>query len=191
MTLSGFHCCPSFQTSPVGASPSPFQLSLIQMDSCINFPNSPALPGLAQLVSPQIQDACLPLFDLVWPTDHLVPGAYTSHVCSFPLTPPGVTQPPRGLRPLFKEPRLQVKPSVNCTFPGAGGTLMYLHATWWNLSRFLCDPMDSSLHQAPPSMGFSRQEYWSGLPFPSPGNVANPGIVVNSEISLWLARDGY
>ena len=32
----------------------------------------------------------------------------------------------------------------------------------------LCDTMDSSLHQAPPSMGFSRQEYWSGLPFPSP-----------------------
>ena len=32
----------------------------------------------------------------------------------------------------------------------------------------LCDPMDSSLHQAPSSMGFSRQEYWSGLPFPSP-----------------------
>ena len=28
----------------------------------------------------------------------------------------------------------------------------------------LFDPMDSSLHQAPPSMGFSRQEYWSGLP---------------------------
>ena len=25
------------------------------------------------------------------------------------------------------------------------------------------------VHQAPPSMGFSRQEYWSGLPFPSPG----------------------
>ena len=29
----------------------------------------------------------------------------------------------------------------------------------------LCDPMDSSLHQAPPSMGFSRQEYWSGCHF--------------------------
>ena len=40
----------------------------------------------------------------------------------------------------------------------------------------LCDPMDSSLHQAPPSMGFSRQEYWSGLPFPSSGNLPNPGI---------------
>ena len=31
-------------------------------------------------------------------------------------------------------------------------------------------------HQAPPSMGFSRQEYWSGLPFPSPGDLTNPGI---------------
>ena len=31
-------------------------------------------------------------------------------------------------------------------------------------------------HQAPPSMGFSRQEYWSGLPFPSPEDLPNPGI---------------
>ena len=32
-------------------------------------------------------------------------------------------------------------------------------------------------YQAPRSMGFSRQEYWSGLPFPSPGDLPNPGIV--------------
>ena len=31
-------------------------------------------------------------------------------------------------------------------------------------------------YQAPPSMRFSRQEYWSGLPFPSPGDLPNPGI---------------
>ena len=31
-------------------------------------------------------------------------------------------------------------------------------------------------YQAAPSMGFSRQEYWSGLPFPSPGDLPNPGI---------------
>ena len=31
-------------------------------------------------------------------------------------------------------------------------------------------------YEAPPSMGFSRQEYWSGLPFPSPGDLPNPGI---------------
>ena len=30
--------------------------------------------------------------------------------------------------------------------------------------------------QAPLSMGFSRQEYWSGLPFPSPGDLPNRGI---------------
>ena len=30
--------------------------------------------------------------------------------------------------------------------------------------------------QAPPSMEFSSQEYWSGLPFPSPGDLPNPGI---------------
>ena len=31
-------------------------------------------------------------------------------------------------------------------------------------------------HQAPLSMGFSRQEYWSGLPFPSPEDLPDPGI---------------
>ena len=31
-------------------------------------------------------------------------------------------------------------------------------------------------YQAPPSMGFFRQEYWSGLPFPPPGDLPDPGI---------------
>ena len=31
-------------------------------------------------------------------------------------------------------------------------------------------------YQAPPSMAFSRQEYWSGLPCPTPGDLPNPGI---------------
>ena len=34
----------------------------------------------------------------------------------------------------------------------------------------------TAAHQAPLSMGFSRQEYRSGLPFPSPGNLPDPGI---------------
>ena len=38
-----------------------------------------------------------------------------------------------------------------------------------------CDPMDCNL-QAPLSLGFSRQEYWGGLPVPSPGDLPNPGI---------------
>ena len=36
--------------------------------------------------------------------------------------------------------------------------------------------MDCIAHQAPLSMGFSRQEYWSGLPCPSPGDLPDPGI---------------
>ena len=32
------------------------------------------------------------------------------------------------------------------------------------------------VHQPPPSMEFSRQESWSGLPFPSPGDLPDPGI---------------
>ena len=40
-----------------------------------------------------------------------------------------------------------------------------LFATPWTVS-----------YQAPPSMGFSRQEYWSGLPFPSSGNLPDRGI---------------
>ena len=40
---------------------------------------------------------------------------------------------------------------------------------------FSCDPMDYN----PPdslSMGFARQEYWSGLPFPCPGDLSDPGM---------------
>ena len=39
----------------------------------------------------------------------------------------------------------------------------------------LCDPWTVA-HQAPLSMGFSRQEYWSGLPLPTPGDLPDPGI---------------
>ena len=38
-------------------------------------------------------------------------------------------------------------------------------------------------HQAPLSMGFPRQEYWSGLSFPSPGDLSNPGIEQVSPVS--------
>ena len=40
-----------------------------------------------------------------------------------------------------------------------------LFATLWTVA-----------YQAPLSMGFSRQEHWSGLPFPSPGDLPEPGI---------------
>ena len=43
--------------------------------------------------------------------------------------------------------------------------------------------------QAPLSMEFSRQEYWSGLPFPSPGDLPNPGIEPSSLVSPALQVD--
>ena len=53
-----------------------------------------------------------------------------------------------------------------------------------SLSRVqLCDPMDLA-HQAPLSMGFFRQEYWSVLPFPPPGDLPNSGIEPTSLMSF-------
>ena len=49
--------------------------------------------------------------------------------------------------------------------------------------------------QASLSMEFSRQEYWSGLPFPSPGNLSDPGIVIPgfilSHVLVPKQGDGY
>ena len=53
---------------------------------------------------------------------------------------------------------------------------VWLFATLWTIAR-----------QAPPSMGFSRQEYWGGLPFPLPGDFPDPGIEPTSLMSLTLA----
>ena len=55
--------------------------------------------------------------------------------------------------------------------------LLFSHciATLCNFMPTLCNPMDCS---QPDSFvqGFSRQDYWSGLPFPSPGHIPKPGI---------------
>ena len=53
-----------------------------------------------------------------------------------------------------------------------------LFATLWTVA-----------HQAPLSMGFSRQEYWIGLPYPPPGAIPNPGIEPESPASPALQVD--
>ena len=50
-------------------------------------------------------------------------------------------------------------------------SVMSNSATPWNV-----------VHQVPLSMGFSRQEYWSGVPFPIPGNLRDPGIESGSTV---------
>ena len=60
---------------------------------------------------------------------------------------------------------------------GAGPNIVII-VFIYSLSRALlfCDPMDCIACQVPLSMGFSRQEYWNGLPFPPEGNLPDPGI---------------
>ena len=76
--------------------------------------------------------------------------------------------------------------------------VLQMTITKWNarnlllllLSRFshvrLCVIPQTAAHQAPPSLGFSRQEHWSGLPFPSPMHESEKGkwrcsVVSNSQ----------
>ena len=53
----------------------------------------------------------------------------------------------------------------------------------------LCNPMDYIAHQSPLSVGFFRREYWSGLPFPSPGDLSDPGIESVSPVAPALQVD--
>ena len=50
---------------------------------------------------------------------------------------------------------------------GQGSLLLLLLLSSFSRVR-LCATPETAAHQAPPSLGFSRQEHWSGLPFPSP-----------------------
>ena len=53
----------------------------------------------------------------------------------------------------------------------------------------LCETPWTAAHQGPLSTGFSREEYWNGLPFPSPGHLPNPGIEPASPVSpAWAGR---
>ena len=71
----------------------------------------------------------------------------------------GLVSPPTDLREVFVLKERKVM-SHSC---------VQLFATPWTVA-----------YQAPLSMVFSRQEYWSGLPFPSPGDLPDPGIELRS-----------
>ena len=67
---------------------------------------------------------------------------------------------------------------INCVLVFSHSVMSESSATTQTLAR-----------QAPLSMGFSRQEYWSGLPFPSPGDLPSPKIEPPSLVSPTLAVD--
>ena len=82
-----------------------------------------------------------------------------------------------------KDTQLEVEPDsfkhcVKCVCVLSCFSRVWFFAALWTIA-----------HQAPLSKGFSRQEYWSGLPFPSPGDLSNPGIEPTSLTSPALEAD--
>ena len=104
----------------------------------------------------------------------------------------------KTLAPSMKRMELKAQaPSADCTPVGKIAAADYLTTA---LSKSPClfihtgAPQLSPVtlfrtvaHQAPLTMGFSRQEYWSGLPFPTPGDLPHPGVEPAALTSLALA----
>ena len=67
-----------------------------------------------------------------------------------------------------------------CNATGGGGVQLLSHVQLFATLR-------TAAHQAPLSMGFSRQEYWSGLPFPPPGDLPEPRTELKSPVSSAMA----
>ena len=90
---------------------------------------------------------------------------------------------PASLQQQLSDFSLRVNGSPLCRPP-------YFQSVACSVTQFVCDPFVTpwtAACQAPLSVGFSRQEYWSGLPFPSPGNLPDPGIEPSSPVSPSLA----
>ena len=82
-------------------------------------------------------------------------------------------------------PRSLVEEAVHCS-PEHTCTLLLCVHTSMHAQSLSCVHLFVTLwpvaHQAPLSMEFFRQEYWRGLPFPSPGDVPDPGIEPSSPV---------
>ena len=84
---------------------------------------------------------------------------------------------------IFAVPRLvPASPGLPCMFAGCSPCVLSRSAMFDSLR-----PRGLETRQFPLSMGFSRQEYWSGLLFPPPGDLPDPEIQPTSLMSLALA----
>ena len=80
--------------------------------------------------------------------------------------------------------RALIKGSLGCDLDGIStGCNTYV----CSVMSTLCGPMDCIACQVPLSMEFSRQEYWSGSPFPTPGDLPGPEMKPESLVSPVLA----
>ena len=87
----------------------------------------------------------------------------------------GLPFPPPGDLP---DPGIELRSPMSPALHAACSSLSHKKRLKWSrsvVSDSLWPPWTVA-QQASPSMGFSRQEYWTGLPFPSPGDLPDPGI---------------
>ena len=82
---------------------------------------------------------------------------------------------------LSRSPNFTLSPWFNVLYT------LWVYAKWLQSCPTLWNPMDCS-PQLPLSKGFSRQEYWSGLPCPPPVDLPDPGIEPASLMSPAIAR---
>ena len=95
------------------------------------------------------------------------------------LAPQGKRTEPRGSTDCGPLPRVAAVGSLEVRIMCGQISVCVCVCFSSQLCPTLCDPMDCSL-PTPLSMGFSRQECWSGLPSPSPGDLPNPVIKPSS-----------
>ena len=88
------------------------------------------------------------------------------------------------------------KSLVSYLFPLFGKRKEKLGWKWIMLKKHACTcsaqlfaTLQTAAHQAPLSMGFSKQEYWNKLPLPPPGDLPDPGMEPMSPMSLALADE--
>ena len=135
-----------------------------------------ASPSLFPTLPPFIfiSSLSLPLWPALWYWHHS--GSHKRHV--FRGTPGLEVDPLPAIVALSSSPQVvTVQLSSSCT--------ACVHAQ--SLSCPLFTTPWTGAHQFPLSMGFSRQEYWSGLPFPTSGDLPDPRVEPISHASLALA----
>ena len=121
-----------------------------------------------------------------------LPGKNTGVACHF--SPPGDLPNPGFKLASPLSPALHAN-----SLPAEPSRTLNLHKEWKKESEVaqscqtLFDPWTVACW-VPSSMGFSRQEYWSGLPFPSPVNLPDPGIkpgspTLQADFTIWATRE--
>ena len=86
-----------------------------------------------------------------------------------------------GYEPKNSSVRNEATSALVVLFISLRGDFVCVHA---QLCLTVYGPMDCVACQAPPSLGFSRQEYWRGLPFPTPGDLPYQSYIHINHISL-------